>query len=388
MRNKNRALKRELRTETSTESAKSLQKKQTSSYEQSFSQHNDVSSLKKKEISIMNALLCLAVIFIHVTSYPITSLPPDTASVRLLFFFQKLCGAAVYGFIFLSGLKLFLKDTSKIRLGKYYLSRITKIYVPYLILTVVYYLFEVNRGYFNFSLKELFLFLINGNVECHLYFVVIIMQFYLLLPLWRLLLDKTDGVCLAVSVAVLNVLFVYKMPYFLGLLGIKDFAFNDRLFTSYLFFWIFGCLCGRYYDAFKAFLKKHILSCLALFFVLLLFDTVYSHRAFTGKSYYAKTELIHLSYCFSAILVFFAASMRFADFKSVAESRLINLINGASYEIYLVHILVLHIVTDLTDKYLRLGVLKMYAVRFLLVYAVSISVCVLYKKIRTLALKR
>ena len=57
------------------------------------------------------------------------------------------------------------------------------------------------------------------------------------------------------------------------------------------------------------------------------------------------------------------------------------MIDNASYEIYLIHILFVHIINDLIAKAQGIGVLKAYAIRFVFVYLVSISTCIIYKKL-------
>ncbi len=334
---------------------------------------------RKTEISVLNVLLCLMVIFIHVTSYPITSLSADSLAVKMLYPLQKLCGVAVYGFIFLSGLKLFLGGR-KVSLKKYYFSRLKRVYLPYVVFTVVYYLYEVQRGYFTFNPNELAVFLLNGNVECHLYFVVIIMQFYILLPLWRYLINNKHSAVILLASAVLNILFVYKLPLFLEMVGIKGFSYNDRVFTSYLFFWVLGCFCGKNYERFKNILTKNLSVYLLLFSAAFVMDTFLSFKAFTGQSFYAVGEAVHLLYCFSAILFLYSAVLIFKDCR-LANNKFMKSVDAASFEIYLVHILFVHIVNDIIVNHLSVGVLEAYAIRFISVYILSIVSCVLYKKL-------
>lgn len=335
--------------------------------------------MKKAEISILNVLFCLMVIFIHVTSYPITSLAPHSVAVKFLFFLQKFCGVAVYGFIFLSGLKFFLNKKTKVNLAQYYISRIRKVFIPYLLITVLYYLYEVKRGYFIFDIKELITFFINGNVECHLYFVVIIMQFYVLFPLWRKLTEKKALFVLGTGF-ILNIIFVYYMPQMLEKVGIQSFLYNDRIFSSYLFFWLLGCFCGKYYDEFKMVLKKYKLILPLMFALFLALDVWLSYSSFSGVFMSRKTEFVHLLYCVFAILFLYYFAEYFSNFK-IVKNKLLIMIDNASYEIYLIHILFVHIVNDLIAKIQGIGVLKAYAVRFLFVYLVSISSCILYKKL-------
>ena len=334
---------------------------------------------RKTEISVLNVLFCLMVIFIHVTSYPITQLPADSFVVKMLYPVQKLCGVAVYGFIFLSGLKLFLGGRN-ISLKKYYFSRIKRVYFPYIIFTVVYYLYEVNRGYFTFNLKELSVFLLNGNVECHLYFVVIIMQFYLLFPLWRYLINSKHSAVILLSSAILNILFVYKLPVILETAGIKGFSYNDRVFTSYLFFWLLGCFCGKNYEKFKNALSNGLSIYLLLFLTAFVVDTFLSFKAFTGQRFYAVGEAVHLLYCFGAILFLYSAVLIFKDC-GAANNKFMKAVDTASFEIYLVHILFVHIVNDIIANHFSAGALEAYVIRFISVYLLSIVSCILYKKL-------
>jgi len=336
---------------------------------------------RKNEISVLNVLFCLMVIFIHVTSYPITNLSPYSAAVKVLYIFQRFSGVAVYGFIFLSGLKLFLNNGKKIKLKKYYLLRVKRVFIPYLIFTTFYYLYEANRGYFNFSYKELFGFYLNGNVECHLYFVVIIMQFYILYPLWKKIIELKPLIFLPIA-AVLNIIFVFYLPLMLEKIGVSDYQYNDRTLTSYLFFWLAGCFCGKNYESFKKLLNRGFYIFAAMFGVFLISETYFAYFSFTGRGLISGKllDVIHLMYCTFAIMFLYAISNRIYSFK-LFDNKLLKSIDDASYEIYLVHIYFVHKINEKIAEINSLGELEAYAVRFMWVYVLSIFICVTYKKI-------
>lgn len=325
----------------------------------------------KSEISVLNVLFCLMVIFIHITSYTIAALDAASPTVKVLHAFWRLCSCAVYGFIFLSGVKLFLKEYKDFSLKKFYVSRLKKIVLPYVVAVIFYYLFEISRGYYEFSFKELGFFLLSGKIECHLYFVVIIIQFYLLMPLWQKLVSLKNKPLLLTGAFLLNVFFVYQIPKLFG-----GFGYNDRVFTSYIFFWLLGCVCGKCYNRFLAVLKKSAAAFILFFIICFAADAYLSYICKFGI-YYKITETVHLLYCFGAILFFYCLAYS-GKVREIAQNKIFKRINDASYEIYLVHIFVLYKANDFI-LCLKIGELKAWILRAAVVYSVSILLCVAYK---------
>ena len=112
----------------------------------------------------MAILFCFMVIFIHVSSVPVLKLNAYSWQHLMVFIPWKLFGVAVYGFIFLSGLKLFLSGTDSFSAGKFYRRRFVKILIPYVIWIVVYYLYYVDQEYYPFQLSQLLEYLLTGEV--------------------------------------------------------------------------------------------------------------------------------------------------------------------------------------------------------------------------------
>ena len=144
---------------------------------------------RKREISVLNCLFCIMVVCIHLLSEPVTSLTKGSWQYLCAYIPQQLFFVAVYGFIFLSGLKLFLKNRPE-KLSVFYKKRFISIVVPYLAAVTVYYIvFHFVYGY-GISIKNILYYYGLGRIASHMYFVVAIVQFYLLMPLWRWLLNK------------------------------------------------------------------------------------------------------------------------------------------------------------------------------------------------------
>ena len=327
--------------------------------------------MKKNEISVLNVLFCLMVIFIHVTSAPITSIDPENVIVKLLYSGHRISGVAVYGFVFLSGVKLFLKDTSKIEYSEYIIARLQKIYIPYLVVTVLYYMYEILRGFYVFDIKQLMYFLSTGSGECHLYFVILIMQFYLLFPLWKKAVNFKNTALLLITGALINVVCLCKLPDLINN--------NHVLFTSYIFIWLLGCVCGKYYDKFTVLAKKNVIKFCVLSVMLLASDVYMSYSSNYYGIYFNSIifNVVRMSALSAFIMFLMGLFMRF-DIK-VLPTKFFYMINNASFEIYLVHLFVLYAVSDFLNKHFSLGQLEMYTINLILVYGLSIILSVLYK---------
>ena len=134
-----------------------------------------------------NALCCLLVIMIHVMSLGITDADPTSWQGAVVFVPWLLSRCAVPGFLFSGGMKMGLelaRDTLS-PYGPYILRRAKKVYFPYLFWTLFYYLCFLPIGYVRGSLAELGNYLWFGSLSAQFYYVLVVMQLYLLRPLWR-----------------------------------------------------------------------------------------------------------------------------------------------------------------------------------------------------------
>ncbi len=334
-----------------------------------------VKIMKKNEISVLNVLFCLMVIFIHVTAAPIMGHYTTENVSRILFFIHRMCGVAVHGFVFLSSVKLFLKDTSKIDYRKYIKTRFHKIYIPYLIFVTIYYLFEVTRGFYEFNIPQLCEFILFGSGESHFYFIFVIMQFYLLFPLWRKLLETKRVFMLLGIAAVVNVVFYCHLPDILSAFNI-NFTYNHGLFTSYIFVWILGCVCGKYYDIFIDFVKIHFWKFGIAALILLFADSYMSYGISYYYKFYPGLDYVRLLYLYTMLLFMYGLFTLYRP--RIFRTELFEKINNATFSIFLFHIFVIYAVNGFTSNVFSFGQLRMYLINFVLVYSISVTMCVMF----------
>jgi peptidoglycan/LPS O-acetylase OafA/YrhL len=339
---------------------------------------------KKLEISFLNVLFCLLVIFAHVTANPISTLQKDSWQYAVVFFPWRSSVFVVQGFIFLSGLKLFINNKNGINYRKFYGSRFTKIVVPYLIWNIVYYAYFIREGYFSFSLADLLKYIMSGALAGPFYSIIIIVQFYALAPLWQKMIRKVDPILPLVFSAVITLFLGQNLSRIISLFN-SDYVFqySDRVFTTYLFCWIAGCYAGARYEEAKRMIKANKAFITAVFIIFAVADEILSYISISGIRYLPWLEDIHYCYCISAVLFFFTLFSVIAERKERA-CKLVLEIDKATYYIFLSHALVINIVNNAMRDMGVKSVSATYIIRIITVYPITIGLCILWNKSRVL----
>ncbi len=319
---------------------------------------------KKEELSLLNVVFCILVILIHVLSSPVTNLSKDSVAWTLTFFPWRLSAFVVQGFIFLSGTKMFLFSKS-VSYVKYYLRRFEKIVVPYIFFVLLFYLYFLKIDWLEFNLKELLGYIVKGDLVSHFYFVVVIVQFYLLRPVWEFMIKRVNPIAAIAVSAVVTVV----MPALFG-----GFEYRDRVFSTYILYWVLGCYAGKYYDITVKAVKKYKYLLFSGFAVALVCEAVLSYLHFSGKAALPMLEYLHMLYCVLAIGMLFAAA-NYVSLRTM-KYKLLKKIDSASYYIYLIHPLFLFVFRD-----------REFSVRTVLTYVCSIAACIFYVDIKALQRK-
>ena len=175
----------------------------------------DMIRRRLEELSILNVLFCMLVVLIHVLSHAVGALDRTGWQYALVLIPQRLAFVSVPGFFYLSGVKLTLPRERPLPLRDYYLGRIKNIYLPYLLAAAVYYLFFVTIGWYTFSPAQFLRETALGTLSAQFYFLVALMQFILLAPLFRRLARRYAPVVL--------------LPLALGITWLSSIYFNAVL---------------------------------------------------------------------------------------------------------------------------------------------------------------
>jgi peptidoglycan/LPS O-acetylase OafA/YrhL len=324
----------------------------------------------------------MLVIYIHVSSVPVTQLLKDSWQFAVIVIPWRLSAFVVPGFIFLSGLKLFLNKSQHIAYGNFYLRRLTAIVIPYIIWVVIYYLYFVYNNYFDFSIADLLRYIVVGDLVSHFYFVIIIIQFYALAPVWMRWI-KRENPCIALIVSLLvTIILGQSLPSIIAAF-IPDYSFlyTDRVFTTYLIYWVGGCFAGLYYEQFKEMIRQRSVTMVILYAVAASADAALYYLGARGivTAYYL--ENIHVLYCICAVLFFFLIFMRMSE-KGFLQSSFISTLDRSTYQIYLSHCLVIFIVNGELSRFGIGSVSLSYLVRVIVTYGVTIACCMFWNKVK------
>ncbi len=335
---------------------------------------------RKTDIVFLNILFCMLVIFIHLASEIVTKMPKNTLVFKAVFVSHRLSSFVVQGFILLSGVKLFLHKRNDINYFKYYSSRLFRVVIPYMIWVVVYYLYFCSKDYFGFSTTNLINHIIKGDLSAHFYFVIILIQFDILAPLWMALFKRGNAaVHIAFSLIITVVTSQYLMPILTTLFPSIPNINLDNCFLRYQVYWTAGCMIGMHYGEFQNYLKTNKIYITVVFLICAVLNA--SLTLSTVGHFPAWLDFVHIMYCMAVILFFYMISQAFSGVGGIIMKPL-SLVDRSSYSIYLIHCLVL-VMTDfaMTDRGIS-SLTTRFCIRAASVYGISIGICLIWQIVK------
>ena len=301
------------------------------------------------ELDYFNAIACLLVILIHVLSVGITSLEKNSLQMAIVYLPWKLAAYVVPGFLFTGALKMALGFAGRENrltpagYAKYMWRRILKIYLPYVLWVGIYYLYFLRIGWVKPGIGVFLRYVFVGDLSSPFYYVVTVMQFYLLMPLWKWMTEKIPFWAAILTAAMVT----HGMLYCEGILSQIGIAFpwRDRVFPSYLIFWVLGLYAGKYYDTVRETLKRHTGAVLSLLIPIALygFGSLWQHAK--GIWLFDGNVIKLFSDCMT-ICVMLALCILLADGTCAVVKKPLGFIYRASFAVYLSHCLFLQIITS------------------------------------------
>ena len=287
----------------------------------------NVKALKLAEIDFVRAIAVFSVIMIHVSANYVELL-------GLGFLMNQWSRFAVPLFLLLSGLVLHLPQAQRLSAAIFYRRRFGKILFPYLLWSVFYVLFTAFTNRLPIAWSSLPSALIYGTGYYHLYFVIILLQLYLLYPLLSKWLARTPLLCLSLSFTLTfaSEIILYLAMFSKILLPHASSPIYLVAFPSWLFFFVLGMYLGGSYASLKPKLLKHTWQILALW--LLCFFLFYLEGKYFG-SYRSSIRLMTIPYACSSGLALLALPLIF-PFPQLLQ-RACTWVANQGFLIYLLH---------------------------------------------------
>ena len=293
------------------------------------------------EIAILRALAMFAVVAIHFINIPMFRIPEASSAQVFYYYFQKLLIFAVPCFIFISGLMVSYKQPQgKLNTKAFYIKRLKKVGVPYSLWTLFYLMVLIVLGALSLSdllnLQNWAIWLGFGKAYEHLYFMIIILEFYLLAPILLPLAQKTAE---SLPWSLVIALGGQMVVYWLNRLFIYDYF--PYITTTYLWYWAVGFMglwFGVNYEKNLQALKKHKTAIIVIFigaflvycgfnwplYLQMAFDTF----IYTGDLYF---------YILTTIGLLILLCCKISSINNDRIKKFIKWIGDYSYGIYLIH---------------------------------------------------
>ncbi len=372
--------------------------------------------MRKKitEISVYEFFMCMFVIAIHLLSEGVDAFPKWSAMSITFHSLTKLMTFAVPGFILTSAIKLFYKyNDGKFNYAKFLLGRFLRVYIPYVIAVCLYYIVFVYLldldGFHEFDWRELLGFIFRGDISAQFYFVVLIVQFYLLMPLWVLISKIKSNVFGIILISVSLLITILSRMYFPQIaawlieavgginLPINNPAagidipstiitlgqYTNKCFTSYLVFWVAGMYIGINYEKFADMISASKPVIYIGWFIMAVSHCILSYMALGGIIRYTLEPIVVVMFCLFSIFGFYI----YVDNLTVSLERMgkgfLSSIAGAAYDIYLIHCLIITVVAYYLGHFEVEPLMLRFLITMVITYTVSIILCVLKSTIQT-----
>jgi surface polysaccharide O-acyltransferase-like enzyme len=288
-----------------------------------------------KEIDYMRVIACIAVVMIHITAMGVTGYVGGSIHSKTVIFLNRSMQYATTLFIFLSGMTCYGSfEKYKGKFSLFIVKRLKTIIYPYVVICLVYYSTYVYMGYYAFDPVFLIKGILTGTLCYHLYFIIILVQMYLLIPVFYKLFEVfSDEFILAVVLAI-NIMTLRV-----------SFPLSDRVFFKYMFFFAAGIYVLKNYSNILKILKRKYVKWLSLL-IFVATSLVYSYLFVVNSSNLIYAWFFH---CVLAIPFLYVIGLFMVKGMKRFYQQ-INILGKSSYYIYLIHPLFLSFFVMVIEK--------------------------------------
>ena len=318
------------------------------------------------EIELLRGMAFLAVALQHSVAHYSVVQEIGLQDGVLMTLWIMMAKFAVPVFIFITGMVLFYNYEGHFNYLTFLKKRLSDIIIPYFFWSLIY--FSLNYGWTEGFIQQgwkWILMLFTGKTSYHLWYVVMIFQFYLLFPVFRYLILKVRtmipprtyvGILLCLGLLFIwltdNIFTIgdlmanFKIPVITAMFT----KYVDRNFLFFLFYFVLGACAGLRPDLWREWIRKGknlYVSCFTLFFGYYTYIVVESFQTANGLAitFNAVNLLRPLIVIFlvSSICVFYLLAMKMNERGRMRSNQFLLSIGKYSYGAYLAHALMLRV---------------------------------------------
>ncbi|KAA1039311.1 acyltransferase [Macrococcus equipercicus] len=280
------------------------------------------------EISFIRGIACLLVVLTHITlGYDNTHY---TLANQLNLTINQLARVGTPIFALISGFLLFNSTkTKEIMIKPFYISRFNKIYIPYLFWTAIYLVVGQATHTHPFNSHKILQYLFLGEGYVHLYFIIIVLQFYIIFPFIARVINQKNIIKYTLFSLIIMILW-----YFVR----SDNPFKVIYFRAILLSWIgyffMGGVLAYYTEEIRRYTVKY-------FFTLILFVVICIMAMLIEidlPHLFQSDRVLNIVYVPIFTLFFF---LLYDKIKDTKLQHFITYVGNLSMGFYLVHLLII-----------------------------------------------
>lgn len=340
-------------------------------------------------LEYIRGLSMLGVVGIHTGAY---SLSNPKVNVHLFALLEILTRFSVPIFFFVSAFGLFVNQdlTGKLSYMNFMMRRSRTVLLPYIVWSLFYMLHYtfMNRDFSIWTPPLVYEFFLFGLASCQLYFLVILLWFYTLMPLWRSMVRhiinhplRNLGILL-----LLQIIFDYYSSYLLKA-NFSNYYLNKAIsyrlnywVVHYIFIFLMGAVCAVKYSVFEEGINRYQRQ-IKNFFYLTTAGMLSFYYYLLYVSHYSPEQAVNTAHQLSPIGVLYTVGATLFLFMFFNKNKMpttmktvLSLLGKHSYLVYLVHPFVMYYL----DMYLSRHNLMMTAVVVIIFYLSTIGISLLF----------
>lgn len=309
---------------------------------------------------ILRGVAIIGVVLIHSSNIGL-QFPSNSFNFHFTIWSRQILNASVPLFLAISGYFLAKKNISNLsEYINFIKKQIPKIYIPFLIWSSVWLILGIlilNKS----ILHELFNLMIFQSTGPY-YFIALIIQYYVLLPILKRLANF-KGLIISLVISLTTVGIIFYIRNYIGInLPLIVYAGN---FPVFLVFFVLGLYLG---SSDKILLRNKLLISFILIFYLLACIESYALYALFDNAGLAATAMKPSSFMYSLFLITYL--IKNID---LLKSTILKRVGEISFGIYLIHMFVLIIISRLVSTFFPSLIEVQPLYQFMLVVIIVLS---------------